>query len=162
MNVEKKRIKDLVEFLIESNAIEQEYGRPAFEAAYKAWQFLDLDQPKKFNFSKLEMLHYILIEPLAPAIAGKFRTGEVSVGAAFVTPSILVREQLLTLLKSVPKTEAEIKIWHVKFERIHPFWDGNGRAGRLIMNWHRVKNNLPILVIHEGEEQMEYYEWFKD
>ena len=53
------------------------------------------------------------------------------------------------------------KTLHVKYEKIHPFVDGNGRTGRIFMNWWRIKNNLPILVIHEGKEQMDYYKWFK-
>jgi hypothetical protein len=50
---------------------------------------------------------------------------------------------------------------HVAFETIHPFVDGNGRIGRILMNWQRLQEGLPILIIHEGPEQMEYYKWFK-
>ena len=54
-----------------------------------------------------------------------------------------------------------IKRWHIQFEHIHPFEDGNGRVGRILMNFQLVKKGLPILVIHEGKEQREYYKWFK-
>lgn len=50
---------------------------------------------------------------------------------------------------------------HVDYERVHPFVDGNGRTGRMFMNWWRIKNNLPILIINEGKEQLSYYKWFK-
>lgn len=53
-----------------------------------------------------------------------------------------------------------MKNHHVEYEIIHPFVDGNGRTGRMFMNWERLKGGLPILVIHEGEEQQEYYKWF--
>jgi Fic family protein len=52
------------------------------------------------------------------------------------------------------------KVLHVQYEKIHPFVDGNGRTGRIFMNWWRINNGLPILVIHEGKEQWEYYKWF--
>ncbi len=39
-------------------------------------------------------------------------------------------------------------LFHHKFERIHPFMDGNGRAGRMLLNYILVKNNYPPLVIH--------------
>jgi len=48
---------------------------------------------------------------------------------------------------------------HVHYEAIHPFIDGNGRTGRMFMNYWRVKVGLPILVIKELERH-EYYEWF--
>jgi len=50
---------------------------------------------------------------------------------------------------------------HVLFEKIHPFIDGNGRTGRMVYNWHRLKLGLPIHIIHEGKEQFKYYKWFK-
>jgi Fic family protein len=63
----------------------------------------------------------------------------------------------------IPKyiIEETSKELHVLYEKIHPFVDGNGRTGRIFMNWWRIKNGLPILVIHKGKEQHEYYKWFK-
>ncbi len=51
---------------------------------------------------------------------------------------------------------------HVSYEKIHPFVDGNGRTGRMFMNWWRLTNGLPLLIIHEGDEQYNYYQWFQD
>lgn len=55
--------------------------------------------------------------------------------------------------------ETVIKKQHVDFEVIHPFVDGNGRMGRILMNWTRIKVGLPILIIREREKQ-QYYRWF--
>ncbi len=45
--------------------------------------------------------------------------------------------------------EREAK-FHIEFERIHPFEDGNGRTGRIILNQHLIKNGLaPILITPE-------------
>ena len=40
-------------------------------------------------------------------------------------------------------------IFHIRFERIHPFNDGNGRTGRIIMNYNLLKAGLaPVLITH--------------
>jgi len=54
-----------------------------------------------------------------------------------------------------------IKEQHIAFETIHPYEDGNGRMGRLILNWQRVHCGLPILVIKDSEKNL-YYQWFED
>jgi Fic family protein len=50
---------------------------------------------------------------------------------------------------------------HIRYEHIHPFVDGNGRTGRMFMNWERLKAGLPLLVIKESKKY-DYYDWFKD
>lgn len=55
---------------------------------------------------------------------------------------------------------AHAKLVHVEFEDLHPFPDGNGRTGRILYNWHRIQLGLPVHVIHEGDEQYDYYQWF--
>ncbi len=48
---------------------------------------------------------------------------------------------------------------HVWFERIHPFRDGNGRTGRLLMWWHERKLGFAPSVI-EYNKRFDYYKWF--
>ncbi len=40
-------------------------------------------------------------------------------------------------------------VFHHKFEKIHPFSDGNGRTGRMIINYILLKNNLPPTIIRK-------------
>lgn len=47
--------------------------------------------------------------------------------------------------------------FHIEFEHIHPFEDGNGRTGRLLINYEMLRNNLPPIVI-PAEERAEYFE----
>ena len=53
-------------------------------------------------------------------------------------------------LKNFDSDKEKLKIileYHIKFERIHPFSDGNGRTGRLIMLALMLENNLTPFVI---------------
>ena len=59
------------------------------------------------------------------------------------------------------KTFDDILDFHVKFEKIHPFQDGNGRVGRLIMFKECLKNNIVPFII-EDDLKMFYYRGLKE
>ena len=46
--------------------------------------------------------------------------------------------------------------FHAKFENIHPFADGNGRTGRILMNYLLITHNHPPIIIFE-DDKIEYY-----
>lgn len=55
----------------------------------------------------------------------------------------------------------KIARYHIEFVKIHPFEDGNGRTGRLLLNYELIKNNIPPIVIMK-EERVKYFEYLKD
>ena len=59
------------------------------------------------------------------------------------------------------KTFEDVLDFHVKFERIHPFQDGNGRVGRLIMFKECLKHNIVPFII-EDNLKMYYYRGLKE
>lgn len=52
----------------------------------------------------------------------------------------------------------KIAQYHIEFERIHPFEDGNGRTGRLLINYELIKNNIPPVVIIK-DDRAKYFEY---
>lgn len=50
---------------------------------------------------------------------------------------------------------------HLQYERIHPFEDGNGRTGRLILNFELLKNNLAPIVIPR-EQRTDYFKMLEN
>ena len=64
--------------------------------------------------------------------------------------------KLLAAYNASNKTFEDVVDFHVKFERIHPFQDGNGRVGRLIMLKECLKNGHVPFVIAENLKQFYY------
>ena len=66
-------------------------------------------------------------------------------------------KELLQIYNSVPKHSLyDIVVFHAKYEQIHPFQDGNGRTGRIIMFKECLKNNVFPFII-EDNLKGEYY-----
>ena len=84
-------------------------------------------------------------------------TGRNEIGAAPEDVSAEIKE-LLDELKDVPKDQVLLAAayFHAKFENIHPFADGNGRTGRLAMNYLLLVHGHPPITIHE-EDRKAYY-----
>ena len=65
-------------------------------------------------------------------------------------------DNLLTWYKGLKNiTIEDIIEFHVKFERIHPFADGNGRVGRIIMFKECLKNNIMPFIVLDNDKS--YY-----
>ncbi len=156
--------KQEIEFLKESNAIEREYSEEALEDAKHAWNFAKRHRHNKIDIGFITVIHQELMIRLNQRIAGKIRVCNVWVGGRKgFNPKIIMEELRLLCNPGLYPIFSEdlIKRWHIQFEKIHPFEDGNGRTGRILMNIQRLNAELPLLIIHEGEEQKSYYGWFK-
>ena len=85
---------------------------------------------------------------------GDYVTGRYEVGAA---PEDVADEidELLEELTDIPQDKVMIAAayFHAKFENIHGFADGNGRTGRLLMNYFLVMNDHPVIIIHEEDRR---------
>ena len=96
--------------------------------------------------------------------AGKYKKLPNTVGGIETTPPENVSKEiksLLTWYKGIKKISFEdIVEFHYRFETIHPFQDGNGRVGRLIMFKECLKNNIVPFYI-DDKFKAQYYNGLK-
>ena len=70
-------------------------------------------------------------------------------------------KELLIWYKNSEKNLRTIALFHLKYEKIHPFQDGNGRTGRVILFREALKNDIIPPIIHD-ENRVEYIEGIKE
>ena len=148
----------------ESNLIEGIDDEFEDEWGEIVWNLLRLEE---FELDTVLWIHGQLLKYLNPRIAGHLRECDVQVGN-YVCPTwenvpYLLENWITKYSKKTLKNFNinEIMLSHIEFEKIHPFEDGNGRIGRMLMNWQRERVSLEPLCIYEKEKQ-EYYKWFNE
>lgn len=122
----------------------------------------------------IKKLHHILKTGTSDSRKDWFAVGEYKrlpneVGGMQTSLSEEVADKMKALLSDYnavsKKTLDDILDFHVRFERIHPFQDGNGRVGRLIMFKECLKYNIVPFIIEENLKLFYYRglkEWYNE
>lgn len=118
------------------------------------------------NTETILFFHKMLLSGIDDSIAGRFRNEDefVRVGK-HVAPNPDQVEKLINKaideynFTTLAPLEA-IAVFHLEFERIHPFCDGNGRTGRVILNMQLSQHNFPPVIIRNNEKYGAYYPFF--
>ncbi len=137
--------------------------KEAFDYIYELFQ-------NKIKLSEMEIKNiHSLVLNADHKNKGIYRKIPVAITGSSHIPSLpyLIKSDIDQLLSNYEKWKAEkhiieaVSLFHLEFERIHPFIDGNGRTGRLILNLELIKNNLlPIDIKFIDREK--YYNAFND
>lgn len=102
-----------------------------------------------------------------PEDKGVYRRVPVRIMGAFTEPvqPYMIEPKITELLAENEKRKATMNIiervarFHLEFESIHPFIDGNGRTGRLLMNFELMQNGYPPINV-KFSDRKRYYEAF--
>ncbi|MGH2638302.1 MAG: Fic family protein [Rhabdochlamydiaceae bacterium] len=123
-----------------------------------------LDYKSDLSLGTVLKWHKDLFSETKPDMAGKIRPYMVYItNSAFIPPPPNeLPSRLSTLFQWYSEVKSELNpvemagLLHLKFETIHPFGDGNGRVGRLLMNFVLHKNGYPMFDIRY-EDRRGYY-----
>lgn len=125
-----------------------------------AYLYMKQNLSEDISNSLILKLHKILKNDVTQD-AGKFRDGQVRVADLIPINHKMVKLEVNNLISWYKKNKnlhpLEIgAIFHCNFERIHPFFDGNGRVGRLLLNFILLKNKYPVIII-QNKNKRRYY-----
>lgn len=112
----------------------------------------------------IKNIHALIIQDINKNIAGQYRNVDVFItGTEHVPPSALeVPHKMRDLVEWAKNNYKKINIvefaaiFHHKFVHIHPFQDGNGRTGRLLMNIFLMQYGFPLTIIQKNDRQKYY------
>ncbi len=164
-------LKETEKILLEIELSRRVSVRELFEAknlnrviAYKR------DQVGKVSLTKdlILLFHRMLLGGINDAIAGRFRRqGEyVRVGTHIAPPpehvERMMEHTLFTYENDIDSYFLDkIARFHLEFETIHPFCDGNGRIGRVIIDFHLLELGFPRIIIRNRTKRT-YYQAFDE
>jgi Fic family protein len=144
--------------------------RELFEAKNLARVMEYVRGKKDVNISTktILLLHKMLIGGINDSIAGRFRAEHeyVRVGTHIAPAPEHVEQLLENLTVDYESSHDEyfldrIARFHLEFERIHPFIDGNGRIGRLLVNIQLMLHGYPPIIIRNKGKRDYYYPAFQ-
>lgn len=144
--------------------------REVFEAKNLARviEYIRTKSQEDLTSETILFLHKMLIGNIKENIAGRFRSKNeyVRVGTHIAPAS----EHIERLIEDVIEQYTDnydgyfldkIAKFHLDFETIHPFNDGNGRIGRVIINWQLFRLGFPGIIIRDKEKKL-YYKSFPE
>ena len=163
-------LKETERILLELEVARNVSVRELFEAKNLARvnEYLRSKPNFPLTIENILLLHQMLIGGINDPIAGRLRKPNeyVRVGT-HIAPAPEHVEQLLENLITTFSSSHDtyfldnIAHYHLEFERIHPFCDGNGRIGRVLINQQLAQLGYPPVIIRNKGKHQDYYPQFQ-
>lgn len=125
-----------------------------------------VEKGKRHTVSELliRTLHQIIMEETDKEWAGIYRNSNVIIGGASHTPpdALDVPRKMQELINWIKKNRKNLHIIelsaliHHKLVHIHPFFDGNGRTSRIMMNLLLMQKGFPLVIILKNDRKKYY------
>ncbi len=157
-------------FALEGMTIDQKPLKDHLEAVGHRDAFLYVQEIAK---NEIELSEYIIknIHSLVlmnrPEDKGQYRRIPVRIMGAYTEPvqPYMIEPKMAELISNNESRKSKMTVveriarFHLEFEGIHPFIDGNGRTGRLILNLELIRNGYPPINV-KFTDRKRYYDAF--
>jgi len=163
-------LKETEKILMEMEVSRDISLREVFEAKNLArvFEYLKNKEKTDLNTELILFLHKMLLDGINDKISGRFRAKEeyVRVGTHIGAPPEKVESLINDLLIDYSSDQTKyfldkIAGFHLGFESVHPFNDGNGRIGRILINFQLLCLGFPNIIV-KNKEKIEYYLSFNE
>lgn len=143
--------KDTFEFLFKDTVPPDHSKKELFMASnlLEAWKYVEKNHHRLPTPSDLKELHARVNKGIeSEETVGQYKKVQNYIGDRYTSSYLFVKERMKSLWAWIQKSfklmnEFEIAFQsHAQFEIIHPFVDGNGRVGRLLLNWLLLYHGL--------------------
>lgn len=134
------------------------------EALNYLYQFIEKDSRHTISEVFLRNIHQLIVKDTDPDWAGKYRNGNVIITGSNHTPpdASAVPHLMIDLINWINTNKRKIHpielaaIFHHKIVFIHPFFDGNGRTARLLMNLILMQKEYPLVMVLKNDRKRYY------
>lgn len=134
------------------------------EALDFLYEIIDKNKRNLVSEHLIKQLHQLVIQGSHKDLSGGYRDGGVRIAGADHTPcsAIDIPQKMHELIQWVQKESKHTHpielaaLLHHKIAHIHPFWDGNGRTARLVMNIIIMQAGYPLSIILKNDRKRYY------
>ncbi len=134
------------------------------EALEYLYNLVERDKKQTISERFIRNLHQLVMREMDKEWTGKYRNSNVIIGGADHTPpdALDVPIEMKNLIKWLKQNRKKLHIielaalLHHKLVYIHPFFDGNGRTARLVMNLLLMQAGYPLVIILKNDRKKYY------
>lgn len=165
-------LEDTENIILHDQIMKDHEIREVFEAKNLARVTSELlkNPNERLTTGLLLSLHKVLLSGISDDMAGRYRHGKewVRIGAHVGANPAFVPDIMKSLFEQYSEQKESLYFldniahFHAEFETIHPFVDGNGRIGRMLINQQLLSLGYPPIIIQSKSKHTDYYPLFDD
>jgi len=164
-------LEDTEDILLRDTIAKDRNIREVYEAKNLARVTVDLLKSSNdpISIDSILSMHKNLLTHIQDEVAGRFRSGKewVRIGAHVGANPQFVHGLMADLVEHYRADDRSyfldrIAFFHAEFETIHPFVDGNGRIGRVLINQQLMRAGYPPIIVQNKSKHADYYPLFDE